>query len=78
MKKTKILMIDDNVELVDVVKEYFKDHADIDISLEAHDGEEGLKLIEKNQDDYDLILLDLIMTGKDGIDILKAMKKKND
>ncbi len=76
MKKTKILMIDDNVELVDVVKEYFKDHADIDISLEAYDGEEGLKLIEKNQDDYDLILLDLIMTGKDGIDILKAMKKK--
>ena len=76
MKKTNILMIDDNVELVNLVKEYFNDHADININLEAHDGVEGLKLIEKKQDQYDLILLDLIMPTKDGVDILETMKKK--
>lgn len=42
MKNIKVLMIDDNLELIKMVKEYFSDHASIDISLEAHDGIEGM------------------------------------
>lgn len=45
MKKTNVLMIDDNVELVNMVKEYFSDNEDVSITLTAHDGVEGLKLI---------------------------------
>ena len=44
MKNIKVLMIDDNVELVKMVKEYFSNHENIDISLEAYDGVEGMKL----------------------------------
>ncbi len=76
MKKTNVLMIDDNKELVKMVKEYFKDHNEIAISLTASDGVEGLDLIENRQDDYDVILLDLIMPKKDGISVLKDMKNK--
>lgn len=75
MKNIKVLMIDDNVELINMVKEYFSDHASIDISLEAHDGVEGLKLIKENQNDYDIVILDLIMPRKDGISVLEDMKK---
>ena len=35
MKNIKVLMIDDNVELVKMVKEYFSNHENIDISLEG-------------------------------------------
>ena len=77
MKNIKVLMIDDNVKLIEMVKEYFSDHASIDLSLEAHDGIEGLKLIKENQNDYDVVILDLIMPNKDGISVLEDMKKEN-
>ena len=76
MKKTNVLMIDDNIELVKMVKEYFKDNKEIDVTLTANDGIEGLNLIENNQDEYDVIVLDLIMSNKVGMSVLKDMKEK--
>ncbi len=76
MKKINILMIDDNISLINMVKEYFKNSEDINISLEAHDGEEGIEVITNNQDKYDLIILDLIMPKKDGMYVLNEMKNR--
>ena len=77
MKKTNVLMIDDNIELVNMVKEYFKDHDEVAVTLTAYDGSEGLKLIETKEDLYDVIILDLIMPKKDGMSVLRDMKAKN-
>ncbi len=74
MKKIKVLMIDDNVKLIDAVKESFKDNDNIEFVLEAHDGKEGFEVIKNKQDEYDLIILDLIMPEKDGLYVLEAMK----
>ncbi len=76
MKKTNVLLIDDNIELVKMIKEYFNNHDSIEVVGEAHDGEEGLKLIQK-EDTYDVIVLDLIMPKKDGIYVLETMNKLN-
>ena len=76
MNKLRLLMIDDNVQLVDAVKEYFKDNDKIEFVYQASDGIEGLKLIE-TKDDYDVIILDLIMPNKDGLYVLEEMRKKN-
>ena len=76
MEKINILMIDDNINLIGMVKEYFKGNEDINIVFEAHDGEEGINEITKNSDKIDLIILDLIMPNKDGIYVLKEMKKR--
>ncbi len=75
MNNIKVLMIDDDVELINMVKKYFSDHANINICLEAYDGVEGLKLIKECQSDYDVVVLDLIIPKKDGLDILEEMKK---
>ena len=40
-------MIDDNIELVSMIKEYFNNHASIEIVLEANDGQEGIDLAKK-------------------------------
>ena len=77
MEKIKVLMIDDNINLVEMVKEYFKDNKNIEISLTAHDGQEGLKLLEQEQGKYDVVLLDLIMPKKDGLYVLEQVNKKN-
>lgn len=76
MKRTKVLIIDDNRSLVDMIKEYFNEHADIKITMEAYDGAEGIRLIDSEQEEYDIILLDLIMPNKDGIAVLEHMNKK--
>ena len=77
MKKIKVLMIDDNINLVEMVKEYFKENDNIEISLTAHDGEKGLELIEQNLNNFDVVLLDLIMPKKDGLYVLEQINKKN-
>ena len=77
MEKVRVLMIDDNVNLIEMVKEYFKDKEEVEIVLSAYDGEEGIALIESEKDNYDLIILDLIMPKKDGIYVLEEMKKRN-
>ncbi len=77
MENIRILMIDDNVKLIDAVKEYFKNNKEVNIVLEAYDGLEGFNLIKEKTDDFDIILLDLIMPKKDGIYVLEEMKNNN-
>ena len=76
MDKIKLLMVDDNVQLIDAVKEYFSSSSKIEVVFEAHDGVEGIELIEKNKDNYDVIVLDLIMPNKDGLYVLEEMKNR--
>lgn len=77
MEKTRLLVIDDNEALVDMIEEYFSSHELINIAFKAYTGEEGINLIEKNLNDYDVIILDLITPKKDGIYVLEEMKKRN-
>jgi len=77
MNKVRVLMIDDNKQLVDMVKEYFSSHAVISLDLIANDGEIGVEVIKQHLGEYDLILLDLIMPKKDGISVLEEIKDIN-
>ncbi len=76
MDKIKVLMVDDNLNLVEMVKEYFRNHENIQVVYEAYDGEQGIQLIDKEKDNYDVIVLDLIMPKKDGLYVLEEMKKR--
>ena len=77
MKKIKVLMIDDNVNLIDMVKEYFKSSRDVSIDFMAYDGLEGMRVLEEHKDEIDAVILDLIMPNKDGLYVLEEMKKKS-
>lgn len=77
MEKIRVLMIDDNVNLVKMVSEYFSSHSIIDVVLSAYDGETGFNLIESEINEYDVIILDLIMPKKDGMYVLEKMNEKN-
>lgn len=77
MEKIKLLVIDDNENLVDMIEEYFNEHELIQVSYKAYSGEEGINIIEKRINDYDAIILDLIMPKKDGIYVLEEMKRRN-
>lgn len=75
MEKTKLLIIDDNESLVEMIKEYFNEVPNIEVVFSAKDGSEGIRLIDANQKNFDLIILDLIMPKKDGIAVLEHLNK---
>ena len=77
MEKIRVLMIDDNVALTEMVKEYFKDNKKIEIVDCYYNGSDGLQAIVEKENDYDIVLLDLIMPKKDGIAVLESLKKLN-
>ena len=76
MEKIKLLMVDDNINLVEMVKEFFKEHELIEFGYSANDGLEGIELIEKEQNNFDVLILDLIMPNKDGMYVLSEMKRR--
>lgn len=76
MEDIKVLIIDDNASLIEMVKEYFAGSS-ICIKYEAYNGLDGMNILENNLNDIDIVLLDLIMPKKDGIYVLEEMKKKN-
>lgn len=77
MNKTRLFIIDDNVELVNMIKEYFSSRADIEVIFTASNGEDGLNIMKDNLSEFDILILDLIMPKKDGIAVLEEMNKEN-
>ncbi|MDT2744167.1 response regulator transcription factor [Enterococcus asini] len=68
----KLLVVEDEVTLADNIKEILTDIGEITL---AYDGEEGL--FEAESGVYDLILLDLMLPGKNGYEVLAALREQN-
>jgi DNA-binding response OmpR family regulator len=69
-KQTKVLLIDDDHDVHAVVKKILEPKSYEVIS--AYDGFEGLKKVV--EDRPDLIILDVIMPGKHGFDVVHELK----
>ena len=69
----RILVVDDDRRLCNIVKRGLIEEAhSVDV---AYDGEEGGYLAEVNP--YDLIILDVMMPKKDGIEVCRDLRSKN-
>ena len=67
-----ILIADDHAIVREGLKNIIAETLDIVVKDEANNGAEVIKKILKN--DYDMIVLDITMPGRDGIDVLKQIK----
>ena len=68
---SKILIVDDEHGIVDMIQSYFQSQYDI---LTAYSGQEALQKAGNNPD---LILLDIKMPEMNGIEALKEIRKKD-
>lgn len=69
-KKT-ILIIEDEADIRQIYSEILRE-ANYDV-LEAGEGTTGLEIAQKQS--WDLLLLDIMLPGQDGLHVLKELKK---
>jgi DNA-binding response OmpR family regulator len=70
----KILLIDDDMELCSLLTEYLSDEG---FDLETcHDGQAGLECALAQA--HDLIILDVMLPGCNGFEVLKKLRKQSD
>jgi DNA-binding NarL/FixJ family response regulator len=72
MKKIRFLIADDHPIVREGYKKILMSQPDMDVTGEAGNGQEVLDLIQRK--DFDLILLDISMPGRSGLEILKELK----
>lgn len=68
-----ILIVDDEKEIVDLIDLYLR-NSDYKI-LKAYNGEDGLKILETQK--VDLLIVDLMMPGIDGYELIRKVREKN-
>jgi len=71
----KLIIADDHAIVRKGLKEILSDNPDIVVSGEAETGQELLNMVRKGK--YDIILLDITMPDRNGLDILKQLKAEN-
>ena len=64
----KVLVAEDEVKIREILVDFLTDYYEV---IEAKDGEEALRLFHSQQ--IDLVLLDLMMPGRDGFSVLKEV-----
>ena len=72
-ERAKILIVDDDAMNRAVLSDLLCDEYDI---IEAKDGEEALLILEKNAQEITLVLLDMVMPERDGLEVLAVMNEK--
>ena len=72
-KNTRILIIEDHKDIAEMLYEYFE-RRDYELDY-ASDGRVGFNLA--NQNDYDVILLDLMLPEMDGLDVCRKLREES-
>jgi two-component system response regulator CpxR len=70
---TSLLIIEDDVDLCDLLREFFAEY-NIDVACE-HDGRRGLSRALKGG--YDILLLDVMIPGLDGFELLRQVRRRS-
>jgi two-component system, NarL family, invasion response regulator UvrY len=70
----KIIIADDHSVVRKGLKQIFEETMDLVVAGEASSGFELLDKVRK--EDYDVVILDISMPGKDGLDTLKELKNE--
>lgn len=72
----KVFVVDNSNEFTKKFKEYFENNNSIEVVNIKNDGESGLQYIIQNESSIDVIIMDLILPEKDGIEILKELQRR--
>ena len=70
----RVLIVEDEAKLREVLCDYFRSKGEIPV--EAANGLQALELAEEQE--FDAVLLDIMMPGLDGLSVCRALRKSSD
>ena len=73
MAKIRLLLVDDHAIVRKGLREILADSPDLVVAAECSNGQGLLGLIEHEK--FDLVLLDITMPGRSGLEVLREIKK---
>ncbi|HDM36572.1 MAG TPA: response regulator transcription factor [Candidatus Syntrophoarchaeum butanivorans] len=73
-KLARVMAVDDDPRIREVLEMLFKMEG-IDVTV-ASGGEEALEILEREGDDIDLLILDIMMPRMDGWDVVRALRDR--
>lgn len=74
MKKIRVLVCDDHLIVRQGIKQILADADDIEVCGEASNGPDAIRLVRQAGGSVDVVLLDIAMPQRDGLDMLKQFK----
>ncbi len=77
MENVNLIVVDGNKEVTSSIKRYFEVRSDINVVSCFEDGESALNFIINNSNEFDVIIMDLVIPKMEGITLLENMKKRN-
>ncbi len=73
-KQIKVLLADENKELIKSEKSLLEENPEIEEIFVANNGEEALKIISENKPD--VAVIDVLLSGIDGFGVIEEVKEK--
>lgn len=72
----RLLVIDNDHDTVEKLKNYFSNHAVMNVVNVFDNGKDGLDFILNNRDSFDCLIIDLVLPEIDGLTVINTLKEK--
>jgi DNA-binding NarL/FixJ family response regulator len=76
MQNINIMIADDHKMVREGIRQLLELDGEIKVVAEADDGIECMEILEKSEQEPDVLLLDINMPNKNGLDVLKELKEQ--
>lgn len=73
-EKKKVMILDDNRDFLEILKNYVDTKEELEVVCYDYDGRNADKLLEEYKPD--ILLLDIVMPEKDGLNVLEDLSRK--
>ena len=75
--KVRVLLVDSDSEQLRSIEKYFSSHAVIEVVRTFDDGIKADNYIKNNMNDFDIVVMDVLLPNKDGISIIKSIRDRS-
>ena len=77
-REKNLLLIDDDEELGNLLRDFLSHHnLNLKMINNGEDGIQELEILQLSSKGYDLVILDIMLPGISGLEVLKVIRKNN-